>query len=79
MAVMIARVLEKHGYKPANDEELEIFNDKDRIAVWAKKGVAIAAREKIIRGMENGSFVPAANATRAQAAVMLYRLYQLLL
>jgi len=79
MAAMIARVLEKHGYKPANDEELEIFNDKDRIAVWAKKGVAIAAREKIIRGMENGSFVPAANATRAQAAVMLYRLYQLLL
>jgi len=79
MAVMIARVLEKHGYKPANDEELEIFNDKDKIAVWAKKGVAVAAREKIIRGMENGSFVPTANATRAQAAVMLYRLYQLLL
>lgn len=79
MAVIIARVLEKHGYKPANDEELEIFSDRDRIAIWAKKGVAIAAREKIIRGMENGSFAPTTNATRAQAAVMLYRLYQLLL
>ncbi len=75
MAVMLARVMEKQGYNKADIEENEIFSDKEYIAVWAKKGVALAVREDIVAGLENGSFAPKENAVRAEAAVMLYRLF----
>ncbi len=76
MAVMIGRVLSEQGYFAADTTELTAFTDSNAVAAWAKSGVAMAAREEIVNGNPDGSFAPAANASRAEAAVMLYRLFK---
>ncbi|SFG56787.1 protein of unknown function [Desulfotomaculum arcticum] len=78
MAVIIARVLEQKGHAGGRAEDLAGFKDRDRIAAWAQDGAALAAQEGIITGVGDGRFTPADNTNRAQAAVMLYRLYGIL-
>ncbi|WIF95920.1 S-layer homology domain-containing protein [Caminicella sporogenes] len=78
MAVIVAKVLKQKGYKEATLEELNIFRDKEEISVWAREAVSMCVKEKIIRGMEDGRFAPKERANRAQAAVMLYKLYNLI-
>ncbi len=51
------------------------FSDEASIADYAKDAVAALASHGIISGMGDGSFAPKANATRAQAAKILYELY----
>lgn len=79
MAVIIAKVLQREGYLPAAVSHLGSFSDQGAVASWAKEGAALAVREGIISGKGAGSFDPGANATRAEAAVMLYKLYKLVL
>lgn len=50
------------------------FTDSSEIADWAKPFVNEAAGLDLIRGMDDGSFAPYANSTRAQAATVLARL-----
>lgn len=52
------------------------FTDEADISDYAKDSVATIASHGIISGMGDGSFAPAANATRAQAAKILYELYK---
>lgn len=76
MSAIIAKVLQSRGYRAASGTELNSFADRGRIASWAEQPAAMVIREGIITGMGDSRFAPAENATRAQAAVMLYRLYQ---
>lgn len=76
MAVIIANVIKKESPKTADINKLNTFTDKTKIADWAKEQVALAVQEGIISGMGDGRFAPKENANRAQAAVMLYRLYK---
>ncbi|SFG56905.1 Cadherin-like beta sandwich domain-containing protein [Desulfotomaculum arcticum] len=78
MAVIIARVLEQKGHAGGRAEDLAGFKDRDRIASWAQDAAALAVREGIITGMGDGRVAPVDNANRAQTAVMLYRLYEIL-
>lgn len=50
------------------------FTDADAISEWAGKAVAWAAANGVVEGREDGSFDPQADVTRAEVAVMLYRL-----
>ncbi len=50
------------------------FTDEASISAWAKAGVADAAAYGLIRGYEDGSYKPAANITRAEAAQILMRI-----
>ncbi|MCT4507357.1 MAG: S-layer homology domain-containing protein [Tepidibacter sp.] len=79
MAKIIAKVLESKGYKDSDIKELNMFKDKENIAPWAKESISLTVKEKIINGMEDKTFAPNKKATRAQAAVMLYRLYKLIM
>lgn len=76
MAVIIGKVLRKKGYTEGESEELTIFKDADGIAAWAKESVALCVNESIMGGMGNETFAPTEKANRAQAAVILYKLYQ---
>ncbi|QXM05260.1 S-layer homology domain-containing protein [Crassaminicella indica] len=78
MAVIVAKVLDKQGYEKVGLNGLDIFKDKENIASWAKEGVSLCVKENIISGMGNGQFNPKKNANRAQAAMMLYKLYNLI-
>lgn len=57
-----------------NDEELEevVFDDDDSVADYAKEAVRYMASKGIINGMGDNLFAPTQNATRAQAARILF-------
>ncbi|NOV00002.1 S-layer homology domain-containing protein [Paenibacillus planticolens] len=77
MAVMSSRALSLKGVSitPAKVEEaLKGFADSSFINSSLKEGVALAASEGIVIGEEGNTFNPNANSTRAQAAVVIYRL-----
>ncbi|KFZ43731.1 alpha-amylase/pullulanase [Anoxybacillus flavithermus] len=78
MATMLVRAL---AYKNENikGNESITFADELEIAPYAREHVRLAASLQLIRGtVVNGKLVfkPKANATRAESAVMLYRLLQ---
>ncbi|ULL14997.1 hypothetical protein DVH26_11430 [Paenibacillus sp. H1-7] len=77
MAVMIARALKlapAEGELQADPALLESFSDNAAISGYAKEGVALALKANIVNGQTATAFVPAANATRAEAAVMIERM-----
>jgi hypothetical protein len=77
MAVMVAKAISAAGKTAASQTDLlNKFNDNSQISDWAKASVSQSVQAGIITGMTDTTFVPAANASRAQAAVMLKRLLQ---
>ena len=76
MASMVAKAAAyKNVEAKAADKE---FTDAADIAAWAVEDVNNAVGLGIINGMDDGSFQPKANATRAQAATMLSMLWDLI-
>ncbi len=77
MAVMIARYAEKAAdyTLPAANKAVE-FTDNNNIASYASDAVTAIQQAGIISGNSDGSFAPAANASRAQAAKMIALLQQ---
>lgn len=73
LAVVISRLVKQQ--EQAKDRA---FADQAQIADWAQAGVGVAVKLGIIQGDETGKFLPAANATRAEAAAMVHRLIQVL-
>ncbi len=51
-----------------------IFNDEGDISSYALNAVKDMARAGIVTGFDGGDFGPLENATRAQAAVIIYRM-----
>lgn len=75
MATMIARALKAtQGLKDIDnaDSALSVFKDAAKIGSAFRSSVAWAAANDIIIG-SNGKFLPNDNATRAEAAVIIYR------
>ena len=52
------------------------ITDTADISSWARMPVALTVREQLMKGRENGRFVPMGNTTRAEATVVLYRVLQ---
>ncbi|EOD01787.1 S8 family serine peptidase [Caldisalinibacter kiritimatiensis] len=77
MATMVTAALEYKAPDKAVGTELT-FEDKDEISEEALEAVAIAYNNGIIKGMTETTFAPKANATRAHAAVMIYRMLETL-
>lgn len=77
MAMMVAKALTYKDDSKAKAGELT-FEDKNEIAEEALEAVSIAVENEIIKGMTETTFAPKENATRAQAAVMIYRLLKAL-
>ncbi|ULL15990.1 hypothetical protein DVH26_16980 [Paenibacillus sp. H1-7] len=77
MAVMVTRAMKLANKTAAADAKaLDKFNDQQAISSWAKESVAKSVKAGIINGMTDRTFVPTANATRAEAAVMIKRFLQ---
>lgn len=81
MAVMITRALayKEKGVQLAEGEAADLLNafqDKENISSWAGDGVAAAVKAEIVKGRSAGEFAPRATATRAEAAVMILRMYR---
>ncbi|HZG55259.1 S-layer homology domain-containing protein [Paenibacillus sp.] len=77
MAVMLARALTFAGApQPDAKNGAPRFPDGSEIGVWAREGVSAAVAAGIASGASGAAFRPGAEATRAEAAVMLKRFLQ---
>ena len=70
MSVMVYRLLELKSLLNGKNSELD-FTDSEEISDYAKDAVAYLKNAGVISGMENNSFEPLKNATRAQAVKVL--------
>ncbi len=78
ICVMICRAREYLGYKLSGEPiDNEVFNDFDSISEYARESVAALYSNGIVNGTGNGDFAPGSNATRAEAAKMMYMLIML--
>lgn len=76
-AKIINNALNYMGIKSEADSSLidDRFEDMSSIATWAKEAVATVYREGIIKGKPGNVFDPSTEATRAEVAMMIYKLY----
>lgn len=72
MAVMVMRAATVSGRTISATTEAKSFNDADSIADYAKEAVTTLQTGGIINGVSDTEFAPLSNATRAQAAQILY-------
>lgn len=77
MAVMMYRAMKAINIVLPNQEAAAAFQDQETIASYATDAVATMQQEGIINGLDKGMFAPEEHATRALAAVMVYRLFKL--
>lgn len=68
MAVIISRALK------LTTENAPEFTDSNDISEYAKAGVAALSENKIMQG-DSGMFMPKKNATRAEAAMVIYTIF----
>ncbi|KRE98885.1 hypothetical protein ASG89_28385 [Paenibacillus sp. Soil766] len=73
MAVMASRILQVLNVSIPAKGSSEAFNDMSDIANYAMEAISTMQGAGIIEG-SNGSFMPNESTTRAQAAVIIYRL-----
>lgn len=72
LAVIFARIVQNQDGNVAGEDYS--FVDCDIIPAWAREGVQIVYSKRIMTGFPDNSFQPGGYVTRAQAAVMIYRL-----
>ncbi|HHW01106.1 MAG TPA: hypothetical protein GXX36_16345 [Clostridiaceae bacterium] len=79
MMALIDRALKVAGRSLAQgiDADLEGFADKDMIASFAKDSVAALVKSGIVKG-DGTNINPLGNTTRAETAVVIYRIYNML-
>ena len=70
-ATIIYRALKDFIATAGNDGNE--FTDSEEISEYAKNAVISLFKAGVISGFEDGTFAPAKNTTRAEAAVMIYR------
>lgn len=73
IATIIGNILADKDFVIKDKDLLKKFKDHKDIAAWAYDGSALVVQEEIVNGID-GSFMPRKNASRAEAATMLYRL-----
>ena len=76
MAVMAVRAIKTMQLELPTQQEVA-FEDDTNIAQYASEQVYILAKAGIINGMGDGRFEPLQNATRAQAAKIVYTIFKL--
>lgn len=77
--VIIARAMALTGLRDAaadasEHEFLHPFTDAARVSEWARRDIAISVRAGIVSGQDHGALAPQDMLSRAEAAVLIYRL-----
>ena len=77
IALCSRTLADQKGYSYPTDTTMYLqYSDCDAISDWALETTALAVREQLLTG--NGVLNPQGEITRAEAALMLYRLFMLL-
>lgn len=79
MFVLAYRILQMQnaGLIDADESAINTFDDYSKIADYAKEGLSSLVKNDLVKGSDN-KINPVGNATRAETAVFIYRLYNLL-
>jgi len=77
MAVMLANALDYLGEGKGRTADLGAYKDAASVAEWAKKDLATVLAAGIMTGRSDGRLAPDRPAARAEAAVLLQRLLNL--
>ncbi|ETT45145.1 Cellulose 1,4-beta-cellobiosidase [Paenibacillus sp. FSL R7-269] len=80
IATMLARALTAYNGKSAVAQPAAViaaFTDGAKISKWAASSVALTKSMHLFEGFGDQSFRPAQTASKAEAAALIYRLYQL--
>ncbi|WEK53580.1 MAG: glycosyl hydrolase 53 family protein [Candidatus Cohnella colombiensis] len=77
MAVMVYKTAQILKVRLSQNGTVTTFADQSAIAGYANEAVMAMQNAGLINGSGNGKFEPKAKASRAQAAVLIYRLFQL--
>ncbi|MFD2673625.1 S-layer homology domain-containing protein [Marinicrinis sediminis] len=77
MMVMINQAMAVAGHLSSEGDRqaLDAFKDVDQIAAYALDSVSVLVKEGIVSG-SNGRILPKGQATRAEAAMLMYQIYQ---
>lgn len=78
MAAMVARAVNSAELSPANEKLLEQFADAEDIGIWAQPAVTLMVEKNIFKGRTEENFEPRGTTTRAEATVVLLRMFNLL-
>lgn len=76
MAVIISRALTSLGHAKVSDEALNKFADQAQIKGWAREGAAQVSQLSIMQGRGGDRFAANELTTRAEAAVVIYRIFK---
>uniref|UniRef100_UPI00406BFF53 S-layer homology domain-containing protein n=1 Tax=Paenibacillus sp. FSL L8-0436 TaxID=2954686 RepID=UPI00406BFF53 len=76
MMVIAYRALAAAGKKASGSATLESYSDADRIADYARDSLAALVKFGIVSG-KDGKLAPDDTLTRAEAAVIVYRIWNL--
>jgi hypothetical protein len=74
MAVMVYRALQAKGVVLQAEKAAEPFSDQTLIGGYASEAISALQRAGLMAGTGNGAFTPQAEATRAQAAAVIFRI-----
>lgn len=77
MALMAYRAAQLAKLTVVGVDQPVSFNDAADVSSYAREAVQFMSGAKIIQGVGKDNFAPKAKTTRAQAAVIVYRLFQL--
>lgn len=80
MMVLAARALQAAGYSlpvEAEEKSLDSFADVNLVSEYAKRNMAALVQAGMVQG-DRGKLNPRGYSSRAEAAVLIYRVYQLL-
>ena len=79
MFVLAYRILkmQEAGLVDADETAINAFDDSAKIADYAKEGLSALVKNELVKGSDN-KINPVGNATRAETAVFIHRLYNLL-
>jgi hypothetical protein len=77
MAVMLYRAGQMLGIELSSSNRSTAFSDQALISEYAVQAVSKMAEAGMIEGIGDGKFAPQAKATRAQAAVIIHRMFEI--
>ena len=75
MATILYRYADFKGYDIESNGNTA-YSDSNSISGYARNAVSWAAANLLMKGNDDGSFLPNANATRAQAAAVFARMIE---
>ena len=78
MAVMMKRMMDYTKIEVRAKKPAFIFDDFEQIPAYARESISCLSEAELLNGMGENRFMPMANTTRAEAAVAICRIYELL-